>query len=357
MRRLVLLMAVVVLAQKGADAQLFDLVSLDHLNSKLAGRVVDKTHNHKCDNRIFSPILGRPRDLYIYLPPGYDPANSYPLIIFLHGADVDEHDFLDPGDLKRMDRMMASGESPPVIIAAPDGTYQGRNRLTSTHSLWVNGRGGRFEDHVVQEVVPYVMANYSVRPEREAHGLLGISAGGFGAMGIALKHRDTFGAVATLAGPLNMRYYNEQERYRDNFDPATFKFRTEYEPDQVIAKFYFGFIRRKVEDFIEPVYGDGPDVLAKIMRDNPADLLAATDLQPGQLQMYVNYAGLDNYNFDAQALSFVWLAEQRGVGSDVVKVPRGRHNLPYIESQEPKGFHWLGTHLLPPVVRGSVVPG
>lgn len=351
MRRLGAVVAVVLACQGAAQAQLFDLVNLNHLNGKLAGRVVDRTQNHGCDNRIFSPILGRPRDLYVYLPPGYDPALAYPLVVFLHGADVDEHDFLDPGDLKEMDRMMAAGEIPPAVIAAPDGTYEGKNRLKGTHSLWVNGLGGRFEDHVVHEVVPYVLANFSVRPDREAHGLLGISAGGFGAMSIALKHRDVFGAVATLAGPLNMRYDNCQGRYRDDFDPATYRPRTEYKGNQIIAKFYFGFLKRKVEDFIGPVYGDGPDVIGKIAADNPADLLEATDLRPGQIQLYVNYAGQDNYNFDAQALSFVWLANLRGVGVDVVEVPRGRHNLPYIESQEPVGLRWLGRHLPPPVAR------
>ena len=351
MRRLIVVVAVILASQAPARAQLFNLVNLDRLNKKLSGEVIDKTQNHGSDNRIFSPILGRPRDLYIYLPPGYNPATAYPLMVFLHGADVDEHDFLDPGDLKEMDGLMAAGIIPPAIVAAPDGTYQGKNRLTSTHSLWVNGLGGRFEDHVVQEVVPYVMNHYSVRPERAAHGLLGISAGGFGAMSIALKHRDVFGCVATLAGPLNMRYYTTEGRYRDNFDPATYVARTDYKENQIIAKFYFGFIRRKVKDFIEPVYGDGPAVIAKIIRDNPADLIESTDLQPGQLQMYVNYAGLDNYNFDAQALSFVYLANLRGVHADVHKVPRGRHNLPYIESQEPAGFYWLGQHLLPPVAR------
>ena len=34
----------------------------------------------------------------------------------------------------------------------------------------------------------------------QAHALLGISAGGFGAMAIAMKHRELFGAVATIAG-------------------------------------------------------------------------------------------------------------------------------------------------------------
>jgi len=350
-RRLVVVFALVLATRGSARGQLFDMVNLDRLNGKLCGKVVDQTWNHGEDRRIFSPILGRPRDLYLYLPPGYSPSIAYPLVVFLHGADVDEHDFLDPGDLKELDGMMARGEIPPTVIAAPDGTYQGRNRLTSTHSLWVNGLGGRFEDHVVDEVVPYVEANYSIRPEREARGLLGISAGGFGAMGLALKHRDAFGAVATLAGPLNMRYYNCRGRYGADFDPATYRPRTEYNPDEIIAKYYLGFLRRKVKDFIEPVYGDGPDVLARIARDNPADLVESTDLRPNQIRMYVNYAGRDNYNFDAQALSFVWLANLRGVAVDVVKVPRGRHNLPYIETQEPVGFRWLGRHLLPPVAR------
>ena len=351
MRRLLLVFAVVLAGQATARGQLFNLVNLDHLNNKLAGHIVDHTQNHGCDNRIFSPILGRPRDLYIYLPPNYNPAIAYPLVVFLHGADVDEHDFLDPTDIKKMDRQMADGLIPPVVIAAPDGTYQGRNRLTSTHSLWVNGLGGRFEDHVVDEVVPYVMAHHSIRPEREAHGLMGISAGGFGSMGLALKHRDVFGGVATIGGPLNMRYYTCQGRYGADFDPATYRPRTEYVPDEVIAKFYIGFLRRKVEDFIEPVYGSGPDVLDLILRDNPADLLTTTNLQPNDLQIYVNYAGKDNYNFDAQALSFVWLAGLRGVAVEVKEVPRGRHNLPYFESQEPVAFRWLSRHLLPPVGR------
>ena len=42
--------------------------------------------------------------------------------------------------------MISQGEIPPAVIAAPDGTYEGQNRITSTHSLWVNGLGGRFED-------------------------------------------------------------------------------------------------------------------------------------------------------------------------------------------------------------------
>jgi pimeloyl-ACP methyl ester carboxylesterase len=253
--------------------------------------------------------------------------------------------------LKALDWMMSHGEIPAAIIAAPDGTYEGKNRITSTHSLWVNGLGGRFEDHVVAEVLPFVTRTYSVHSERLGHALLGVSAGGYGAMAIALKHRDLFGAVATIAGPLNMRYGNCQGRYSDDFDPATYRERTEYEPNMVIARYYFGLLLRRVKTYLEPVYGPGPDMIAKVARDNPADLLASTGLRPGELAMYVNYPGRDNYNFDAQDLSFAWLAAQRGITVELSKVDKGRHNLPYIEAAEPPAYLWLGRHMLLPARR------
>ena len=90
MRRIVAALVLLGSATSHVEAQLFEFVSLEHLNGKLRGRVVDYTHNHGADRRLYSPILGRPRDLYVYLPPGYDPSVAYPLILFLHGADVDE---------------------------------------------------------------------------------------------------------------------------------------------------------------------------------------------------------------------------------------------------------------------------
>ena len=334
-----------------ARSQVFDWVKLDHLNSKLCGRVVDFTGNHGADRRVFSPILGRPRDLYVYLPPGYDPSVAYPLIVYLHGAHIDEHAFLDPGVLKKLDLMFSRGELPPTVIAAPDGTYDGNNRITCSHSLWVNGQGGRFEDHIVSEVVPFVAGTFSLRPERQARALLGISAGGFGAMSVALRHRDVFGVVATVGGPLNLRYDNLQHQYGDDFDPATYRERTEYEPDMIIARYYLRLVRRHAREFLEPVYGNGPDVSGKVVRDNPADVLMAAGVRPGELAIHVNYPSLDNYNFDAQNQSFIWLAGLRGLAIDVKVMPGAEHNLGYIEEATPPTCAWLGKTLLPAMRR------
>jgi hypothetical protein len=68
----------------------------------------------------------------------------------------------------------------------------------------------------------------------------------------------------------------------------------------IIAHYYAGLRRRRVKTFLEPVYGTGPDMIAKVARDNRADPLLSTGLQPGELALYVNYPGRENYNFDAQ---------------------------------------------------------
>jgi pimeloyl-ACP methyl ester carboxylesterase len=328
--------------------------SLDRMNRKLAGCVVDYTHNHGHDRRIYSPILGMPRDLYVYLPPGYSRSRAYPLIVYLHLAYVDEHVFVGSDWIVQLDRLIQRGEFPPVVVACPDGTIQGENRTRSQHSFYINGCGGRFQDHLLLEVYPFLTRCFSIRPEREAHALVGLSAGGFGALNLAIKRRDLFGAVATLAGPANLRYYNCDCNYREDFDPATYRWRDEYNPDEVAAVFYLGLRRVRIKKYIEPVFGSGDQVEERITRENPADLLTLAGLQPGELAIYLNYPGRDNWNFDAQDESFAWLAGRRGIQVTAERDPGARHSLPYFRSNHEPLYRWLRGHLLPPV---AVAPG
>jgi hypothetical protein len=167
-------------------------------------------------------------------------------------------------------------------------------------------------------------------------------------MSIALRHRDFFGAVATLASPLNVRYGNRQNDYRADFDPATYRWRDFYDPDQVIARFYFGLRATRARTYVEPVFGSGPDVVARIIAVNPADQISRTGLGPDQLAIYVNYPGRDNYNFDAQDESFAWLASLQGVSLTLECDPCARHSLAYFTRNHPRAYRWLAGHLLPP---------
>jgi S-formylglutathione hydrolase FrmB len=335
-----------------ARAQYLSHVNLDKVNRRLAGNVVDFTQNHGADRRIFSPILGRPRDMYVYLPPGYDPKCSYPLIVYLHLANVDEHYFAGSKLLTNLDDLIVAGKCPPVVVACPDGSYGGSDLFCEPHSLWVNGNGGRFEDHLLQEVIPFLKSNFAIRPEREALALLGTSAGGYGAMSLAIRYRDRIGAVATLGSPLNMRYATAHHDYFEDFDPATFRWNTQYDPDAVIAVFYHGLDRVRARRYIGPVFGDSDNIPSQIMNTNPADVLLSTNLRSGELAIFVHYAGGDEYNFDAQGESFAWLAAQRGIEITLVKDPDAQHNARYFRDALPCAFIWLGQHLLPPTCAG-----
>jgi hypothetical protein len=330
-----------------ARAQFLDFCNVDRANHRLSGKVVDFTFNHGTDHRIFSPILGMRRDLYVYLPPGYDPHRAYPLIIFFHMANADEHFFVHSTLLKVLDGLITAGAFPPAVVAAPDGLFGSAGRFRREHSMFINGPNGRFEDHIIQEVIPFLTANYSIRPEREAHALAGVSAGGYGAVSMAIGHRDYFAAVATAAGALNLRYYNADEVYFENFDPATYRWKTRYDPDEVVGSYYHGLLQLRAKRFMDPAFGGG-DIVPLLAYTNPADRLFTHDIRPGELAIYANYGGRDNFNFDAQVESFAWLASTKGIAVTLDRDPKGTHSFRSLRANTQRTLLWLGQHILPP---------
>jgi Putative esterase len=286
------------------------------LNAHLAGRVDDFTANHGSDNRIDAPSLGQKRDVYVYVPPGYDPAKRYPLVIWLHGLNQDETSFLEIAP--KFDQAMVAGILPKFVAVAPDGTANNRVGLREPPTLYLNSPLGRFADFITFDVWNHVVTHYSIRPERQAHVLAGASMGAFGAYNLGIKHKDHFGVIAGVLPPINLRYAD--------FDPNCFGWVTEYQPNAVVARFGpCGLVKIRERQLIAPVFGEGPDVIAKVAAENPAEMLAAYKVKPGELEMFAGYAARDEFNFDAHAESFTFLAQAQGLTVHTVKVP-GRHD-------------------------------
>ena len=169
------------------------VADLRQLNGQLAGRIDDYTARHGSDNRIDSPSLGQRRGVYVYVPPGYDPAKRYPLVVWLHGLNQDETSFLEVAPA--FDRAMVAGRLPKFVAVCPDGTANGRTGLREPPTLYLNSPLGRFEDFVTLDVWNHVVTHYSIRPERQAHALTGASMGAFGAYNLGIKHKDDFGVL------------------------------------------------------------------------------------------------------------------------------------------------------------------
>jgi S-formylglutathione hydrolase FrmB len=318
------------------------------VNLCLHGKIVNYTANHLVDRRIWSEALHQKRDMYVYLPPGYDPCKRYPLAIYLHGFVSDEINFLELVAIP-FDHAIAKGKLPPMIIAAPDATPKGTECFVNKGTFYINSKLGNFQDYLIHDIYEFMMSNYPIRPEPEAHVLLGASMGGAAAFCKVMRHRDKFGIATAFAPPLNPRWISCRGKYFDNFDPCCWGWRTDYsDRNDVYGKFCCGLIKIRQKTFIEPLFGrDNPDTAALIAADNPIELLDQLDIRPGFAEFYVAYGGKDEFNIDAQVESFLYRARQRGIEVGVDFDPKGHHSPGTALRMLPAMIEWLRPRLEP----------
>jgi S-formylglutathione hydrolase FrmB len=321
-------------------------VDLARLNKQLTGQVHDYTANHGQDRRMDSRSLGQRRDLYVYVPPGYDASKRYPLVVWLHGLAQDEASFLRV--IPALDKSMAAGDLPRCVIVAPDGTVRGKASMRESPSLYLNSPLGKFEDFIIFDVWNHVVSNYSIREEKQAHVLAGASMGAFGAYNLGIKHRDEYGIVAGVLPPLNLRYADKRGRSDTDYNPSTLAWQDEYRPNATMASFGpLGVVTVKQKQLIAPVFGEGPDVVARVAAQNPAEMLTAYDVKPGELEMFAGYGEKDEFNFDAQTESFAALARGRGLQVHTVMVPNGKHDKETAAKMIPTFVEWVSPKLAP----------
>jgi hypothetical protein len=320
--------------------------SLKAVNRRIAGQVIDHTHNHGRDRRIWSAALGKPRDLYVYVPPQFDPKRAYPFVLWLHGFAQDEKAFLDQV-VEHVDKAIVCGELPPLIIAAPDGSVNGHECIMPTGSFFINSQAGNFEDYLMQDVWAFMHEHYPLRPEREANVIAGVSMGGFGAYNLAIKYQQRFKIVIGILPPLNMRWLDCHGRYMGNFDPHCWGWRTSLDRNfEVVGRFY-GVVIIRMKHLVGPLYGRQPRDINFIIRENPAEMLEHYDLKEGVLSMYVGYGGQDQFNIDAQVESFLYIARCRGLTVTVGYDPDGKHDEATALRLFPGVVDWLRQQLAP----------
>jgi hypothetical protein len=145
-------------------------------------------------NRGYTPRFTPARQGYaVYVPPGYDPHRSYPMMIVMHGGSSIGNLFLGVVLGNNMDWETYNVHlyddytprwSPNFIVVAPDGVGQ---------IIW---RWMGEED--LLEVMNDVRRHYNVDENRIV--LMGLSNGGMGAYSIGTRHAWMFSHVQAIAG-------------------------------------------------------------------------------------------------------------------------------------------------------------
>jgi len=153
--------------------------------------------------------LGDPteRDLYCYVPPGYqDSQQRYPVIYWLSGFTgngkmmFNADGWIEPID-RRLERLISTGAMAPAICVLPDCfTRLGGSQYADSTAT------GNYETYIVDELVPFVDEKLRTRAGREHRGVTGKSSGGYGAMRLAMRHSDVFSALGSHAGDAYFAY-------------------------------------------------------------------------------------------------------------------------------------------------------
>lgn len=133
------------------------------------------------------------RTLCVILPADYhESTNTYPVVYFLAGYDAGNIGFTD------LEGGYAAAIENGTMEDAITVVISGRNILHG--SFYVNSPvTGNWEDHVVQDIVNYIDANYRTIPDKNSRAIAGHSMGGFGALNIGMKHPDVFSIVYSLS--------------------------------------------------------------------------------------------------------------------------------------------------------------
>ena len=136
------------------------------------------------------------RDVFVFLPPGYDPHASrrYPVVYALHGffigAEEWTHEIHVP---QTIENAFAKGSRPMIIVLPDSKTIYGGSMYSSSVTT------GDFERFIAHDLVAYVDAHYRTIPARESRGLVGHSMGGYGAARIGMKHPEVFGSLYIMS--------------------------------------------------------------------------------------------------------------------------------------------------------------
>jgi enterochelin esterase-like enzyme len=173
----------------------------------------------------FSTLGGAARELKVYLPASYDQSQQrYPVLYMLHGFPGADTDWLINENIGvALDKMIAAKTLPPLIAVFPDG-----NGPVVKDSEWINATkvDQPMEDYLL-EVVKQVDQHYRTLADRQARALGGLSAGGYGAMNIGLRHNDVFATILAYSGYFvpddkEMAKLVDSEQLRQNNSPLDY---------------------------------------------------------------------------------------------------------------------------------------
>lgn len=133
----------------------------------------------------------------IILPANYhsDTTARFPVVYLLHGFSDSYATYYE-----KIPHLTDLATRHQILIVCPDGGY-GSWYIDSK----INPKS-QYESHVVREVIPFVDKTFRTKADAAHRAITGHSMGGHGALYLAIRHQDIFGAAGSMSGGVDLTF-------------------------------------------------------------------------------------------------------------------------------------------------------
>jgi len=144
---------------------------------------------------VYSKSMNKHIKAVVILPENYNLENEFSVVYLLHG-----HGDNYSGWIKKVPKIKKLADQYNFIIVMPDA------EISWYWDSPVNKRL-RYETFTSDELIRFMDEKYKTKKDRKARAITGLSMGGQGALFLAFRHQDVFGAAGSMSGGLDIRSF------------------------------------------------------------------------------------------------------------------------------------------------------
>lgn len=141
-----------------------------------------------------SKVMNKQIKAVVVTPDTYDGKTEFPVVYLLHGYSGNYADWI-----KQVPALRQLVDSYQFMVVCPDGGY-GSWYLDSPEDP-----SFQYETYITKELLTWVDQHYKTIKNRKGRAITGLSMGGHGALYLAFRHQDLFGAAGSISGGVDIR--------------------------------------------------------------------------------------------------------------------------------------------------------
>ena len=170
----------------------------------------------------FSPSMNKNIKAVVITPEHNNKNTSFPVVYLLHGYSGSYKSWITDAP-----EIANYADQWGIMIVCPDGGFN------SWYMDSPEQRDVRYETYMINELVPWIDKHYRTVASPEGRAITGLSMGGHGALYLALRHQDVFGAAGSMSGGVDLRPFPENWELKEKLGPQS-KFPERWEENSVI---------------------------------------------------------------------------------------------------------------------------